>query len=104
MVWARSLLVIAFALLSVSVAKAQGVPDDRCAGVSEGQAILIAASTKIHVAAAKREDFLTAVRAHGRGNGLVVGGATDNKGWVVVLMESRPPGVFIEVESTGENS
>jgi hypothetical protein len=92
-------LAVGFLLATLPAA---GQPDEeRCVGPRDGQDL---ATTSIRVVAAKREVFLSAVRAYGRSRSLGVGGATDNKGWIVVLLESRPYGVTIEVEAVDANT
>jgi hypothetical protein len=90
----------ALVLVATAPAAAQ-FDEERCVGPRDGQDL---ATTSIRVIAAKRETFLAAVRAYGRSRSLGVGGATDNKGWIVVLLESRPYGVTIEVEAVDPNT
>jgi hypothetical protein len=93
-------LAMLFVMTSVSASPAQPL-EERCVGPRDGQDL---ATTAIRVVAAKRESFLEAVRNYGRSRSLGVGGATDNKGWIVVLLESRPYGVTIEVEAVDANT
>lgn len=75
--------------------------DEECGNPGDGNDL---ATLTLTIATAKREAFLAAVRDHGTQNGMSVGGATDNRGWVVVLLRSRPWGVTIEVESMDQTT
>lgn len=83
-------------LLLAIFAHPAAAQEEECRNPGDGNDL---ATLTLTVAAAKREAFLAAVRDHGTTNGMSVGGATDNRGWVVVLLRSRPWGVTIEVES-----
>lgn len=95
----RRFFITAYALLAIfagALAPARASEEEACRGTNDGVDL---ATLSVRVVAAKREAFLTAVRAYGSGRSMGVGGATDNKGWVVVILESRPYGVSIEVEA-----
>ncbi len=99
----RRFFVAAYALLAMLASTLGPVraAEEPCRGTNDGQDL---ATLSVRVVAAKREAFLTAVRAYGSGRSMGVGGWTDNKGWVAVILESRPYGVSIEVEAMDENN
>lgn len=97
MVRTLAALVLLVAIFAFPVA----AQDEECRNPGDGNDL---ATLTLTVAAAKREAFLAAVRNHGTQNGMSVGGATDNRGWVVVLLRSRPWGVTIEVESMDQTT
>jgi hypothetical protein len=72
-------------------------PDEKCVGERDERELDAIA---IRVVAVKREAFLSDVRTYAAGRSLGVGSATDKKGWIVLLLETRPYGVTIEVEAT----
>ena len=90
----------ALAILSPLAPQAAAQPDETCRGPKDETELDL---TAIRVIAAKREPFLAAVRAYAAGKSLRVGSATDQRGWIVLLLETRPFGVTIEVEATDAN-
>ncbi|MDZ4866737.1 MAG: hypothetical protein SGI91_05400 [Alphaproteobacteria bacterium] len=92
---------IALAMLAPLAPPAFAQPDEKCRGPKDETEL---DTTAIRVVASKREDFLAAVRTYAAGKSLGVGSATDKRGWVVLLLETSPYGVTIEVESTDINN
>jgi hypothetical protein len=89
------------ALLLPLSTPAPAQPDEKCSGPKDEIELEAAA---IRVVYAKREAFIADVRAYAAGKSLGVGSATDQKGWIVLLLETRPYGVTIEVESIDANN
>lgn len=92
---------IALAALAPLAPQAAAQPDETCRGPKDETELDL---TAIRVVAAKRESFLAAIRGYAAGKSLGVGSANDNKGWIVLLLESRPAGITIEVEATDANN
>jgi hypothetical protein len=94
-------ITMALALLSPLAAPAAAQPDEKCTGPKDETEL---ETTAIRVVFAKRQDFIADVRTYAAGKSLGVGSATDEKGWIVLLIETRPYGVTIEVESIDANN
>jgi hypothetical protein len=94
-------ITIALALLSPLAAPASAQPDEKCTGQKDEIEL---ENTGIRVVYARREAFIADVRTFAAGKSLGVGSATDEKGWIVLLLETRPYGVTIEVESIDANN
>lgn len=92
---------IALAALAPLASQAAAQPDETCHGPDDEVELEL---TAIRVVAAKRESFIATIRGYAAGKSMGVGSASDNKGWIVLLLESRPAGVTIEVEATDANN
>lgn len=92
---------VALALVVPFAPPAVAQPDEKCRGPKDEIEL---DTTAIRVVSPKREEFLAAVRAYAGGKSLGVGSATDKRGWIVLLLETRPYGVTIEVESADINN
>jgi hypothetical protein len=75
--------------------------EDVCRGPKDETEL---AALTVRVVAAKRERFISDVRTFAAGLSLGVGSATDGKGWIVLMLETRPYGVIIEIEATDANN
>jgi hypothetical protein len=98
---ALAAIMTALALLSSLATPAAAQPDEKCTGPKDEIEL---ESTAIRVAYARREAFIADVRGYAASKSLGVGSATDQKGWIVLLLETRPYGVTIEVESLDANN
>ncbi|MBL8782024.1 MAG: hypothetical protein JNL06_13905 [Alphaproteobacteria bacterium] len=94
---ALAALALAFPLIPLAAAQ----PDEKCTGVKDDTEL---DTTVIRVVAEKRQTFLDAVRAFAASRSLGVGSAADKSGWIVLLLETRPYGITIEVEATDANN
>jgi len=91
-------VILALLLIAAVTAPLRAQPsDETCRGPKDETEL---ETTAIRVVASKRDQFLAAVRAYAAGKSLGVGSAADKRGWVVLLLETRPYGVTIEVEAT----
>jgi hypothetical protein len=94
-------ITMVLALLLPLSAPATAQPDEKCTGPKDEIEL---DATAIRVVYAKREAFIADVRTYAAGKSLGVGSATDEKGWIVLTLETRPYGVTIEVESIDANN
>jgi hypothetical protein len=94
-------ITIALALLLPLGPEASAQPEEKCTGPKDEIEL---ESATVRVVYAKREAFIADVRTFAAGKSLGVGSATDEKGWIVLLLETRPYGVTIEVESVDANN
>lgn len=93
-----AIAIIGLLLVALPIAPAFAQPaDEKCRGPKDETELDALA---VRVVAAKRDAFLAAVRGYAAGKSLGVGSATDQRGWIVLLLETRPYGVTIEVEAT----
>jgi len=94
-------ITLALGLLSPIIPPAAAQPEEKCTGPKDEVEL---ESTGIRVVYAEREAFIADVRSYAAGKSLGVGSATDEKGWIVLSLETRPYGVTIEVESLDANN
>jgi hypothetical protein len=94
-------ITMVLALLLPLSAPAAAQPDEKCTDPKDEIEL---DATAIRVIYAKREAFIADVRTYAAGKSLGVGSATDEKGWIVLTLETRPYGVTIEVESIDANN